>query len=167
MQSIAKCPDNTFRQIKAVLCDIDDTLSWKGKLPAVAYMALENLQLLDEEGIVDHARDVAGPYLAEKWAELGDHPLVGEARIIGMMGALELTPDKASRAAFKTDAGTVGLRCRERCFANGLVMRHVRDTMIISPPLIMTKADIDTFADRAARALDETLAGLKSDGLMQ
>ncbi|MDR6265952.1 MULTISPECIES: aspartate aminotransferase family protein [Rhodobacterales] len=134
--------------------------------PVACAVALENLRLLDEDGIIDHARDVAGPYLAQKWAELGNHPLVGEARIIGMMAALELTPNKATRAPFKADAGTVGLRCRERCFANGVIMRHVRDTMIISPPLIMTKDDIDMLFERAVKSLDETLAGLKSDGLM-
>ncbi len=58
------------------------------------------------------------------------------------------------------------MRCRERCFANGVIMRHVRDTMIISPPLIMTKDDIDMLFERAVKSLDETLAGLKSDGLM-
>jgi putrescine aminotransferase len=135
--------------------------------PVACAVALENLRLLDEEGIVDYVRTEAAPYLAQKWKEIGDHPLVGEARSIGLMAALELSPDKANRAAFKTDAGTVGLRCRERCFANGLVMRHVGDTMIISPPLIISKDEIDLLCARAVQALDETLAGLKSDGLMQ
>ncbi|MCO4824998.1 MAG: aminotransferase class III-fold pyridoxal phosphate-dependent enzyme, partial [Amylibacter sp.] len=135
--------------------------------PVACAVALENLRLLDEEGIVDYVRTEAAPYLAQKWKEIGDHPLVGEARSIGLMAALELSPDKANRAAFKTDAGAVGLRCRERCFANGLVMRHVGDTMIISPPLIISKDEIDLLCARAVQALDETLAGLKSDGLMQ
>ncbi len=135
--------------------------------PVACAVALENLRLLDEEGIVDYVRTDAAPYLARKWKEIGDHPLVGEARSIGLMAGLELSPDKANRAAFKTDAGTVGLRCRERCFANGLVMRHVGDTMIISPPLIISKDEIDLLCARAVQALDETLVGLKSDGLMQ
>lgn len=133
--------------------------------PVACAVALENLRILQEEGVIDHVRDVAAPYLAQRWAELGDHPLVGEARIIGMMGALELTPDKATRHAFP-NPGTVGLRCRDRCFANRLIMRHVRDTMIISPPLIMGKAEIDALIERATIALDETLAALKSDGLI-
>lgn len=135
--------------------------------PVACAVALENLRLLDEENVLDHVRNVAAPYLAKKWAEIADHPLVGEARSIGLMGALELSPDKANRAPFKADKGTVGLRCRERCFANGLVMRHVGDTMIISPPLVISTDEIDVLAERAVIALDETLAGLKSDGLMQ
>lgn len=135
--------------------------------PVACAVALENLRLLDEEGIVTRVKDEAAPHLAKKWKELADHPLVAEARSIGLMGALELSPDKANRAPFKVDAGTVGLRCRERCFANGLVMRHVGDTMIIAPPLSISNDEIDLLCARAAKALDETLAGLKSDGLMQ
>ena len=135
--------------------------------PVACAVALENLRLLDEEGIIARVKNEAAPYLAKKWKELADHPLVAEARCIGLMGALELSPDKSSRAHFKADTGTVGLRCRERCFANGLVMRHVGDTMIISPPLIISLVEIDLMCARAVQALDETLAGLKSDGLMQ
>ena len=134
--------------------------------PVACAVALENLRILEEDGIVDHAGSVAGPYLAKKWNELGDHPLVGEARSIGMMGALELSPDKANRAPFAMDAGTVGLKCRQFCFENGLVMRHVRDTMIISPPLTMQTSDIDTLAERATKALDSTHGWLKSEGLI-
>lgn len=133
--------------------------------PVACAVALENLRIIAEEKLVDHVADTAAPYLAKRWAELGAHPLVGEARSIGMMGALELTADKATRKAFD-DPGTVGLRCRERCFANGLVMRHVRDTMIISPPLIFGTAEIDQMFARASRALDETHAGLRKDGLV-
>jgi putrescine aminotransferase len=82
------------------------------------------------------------------------------------MGGLAMTPDKASRAKFASEAGTVGLRCREHCFAGGLVMRHVGDRMIISPPLVITKTEIDTLCERAWKALDETLASITQDGLM-
>ena len=82
------------------------------------------------------------------------------------MGSLALTPDKASRAPFAADAGTVGYICRERCFANNLVMRHVGDRMIISPPLVLSKDEIDTLIDRATRSLDECHAELKKQGLM-
>ena len=133
--------------------------------PVACAVALENLRLLDEEGIVDHAATVAGPYLAEKWHALGDHPLVGETRIQGMMAALELTPDKAARAGFDDEA-KVGLRCRGHCFENGLVMRNVRDAMIISPPFIMQTTDIDLLFERALKSIDQTYAGLKKDGLL-
>lgn len=133
--------------------------------PVAAAVALENLRILQEEDIVGTVRNETGPYLAEKWSALADHPLVGEARIVGMMGSIALTPDKARRANFAADAGTVGLMCRSRSFANRLVMRHVGDRMIIAPPLVLTKSDIDTMIDRVVQSLDETHAAVKADGL--
>ncbi|TDK50007.1 aspartate aminotransferase family protein [Antarcticimicrobium luteum] len=135
--------------------------------PVAAAVALENLRILEEEGIVDRVRAETAPYLAEKWHSLGDHPLVGETRIVGMMASLALTPDKASRAKFASDPGTVGYICRERCFANNLIMRHVGDRMVISPPLVITKAEIDTLIDRARRALDECHAQLRERDLLK
>lgn len=135
--------------------------------PVAAAVALENLRIIEEEGIVDHVRDVAGPHLKQKWEALAEHPLVGEARVIGLMGAIALTPHKDSRARFASDAGTVGLICRERCFANGLVMRHVGDRMIISPPLVITPDEIDTLIARATKALDECYAELKKRDLLK
>ncbi len=134
--------------------------------PVSCAVALENLRIIEEENIVGHVQKVM-PYLHKKWKELGDHPLVGEARIIGMMGALTMTPDKETRAAFKADKGTVGLICRDRSFANNLIMRHVGDQMIISPPLILTEKDIDLLIDRAKIALDEGYEIVKDRGLME
>lgn len=135
--------------------------------PVAAAVALENLRIIEEDKLVEHVRDVAGPYLQEKWGALADHPLVGEARSIGLMGTLALTPDKSSRAAFAGPEGDIGLMCRDFCFANGLVMRHVGDRMIIAPPLIMQPSDIDALVDRAAKALDLTYAKIKTDGLLK
>ncbi len=134
--------------------------------PVAAAVALENLRIMQDEGIVEHVRDVAHPYLKAKWDALADHPLVGEAKLVGLMGSIALTPDKARRAKFASDTGTVGYRCRERCFANNLIMRHVGDRMIISPPLVITPEEIDVLIQRATKSLDECLAGLKADGLM-
>ena len=135
--------------------------------PVASAVALENLRILQEEGIVDRVRDETAPYLAQKWHELADHPLVGETRIVGMMASLALTPDKASRAKFASDSGTVGYICRERCFANNLIMRHVGDRMVISPPLVITKEEIDTLITRARTALDECHAQLREQDLMK
>ncbi|MBJ2150766.1 aspartate aminotransferase family protein [Paracoccus sp. IB05] len=134
--------------------------------PVAAAVALENLRIMQDENVVEHVQNVANPYLAERWAALADHPLVGETKLVGLMGSLVLTPDKASRARFAAEEGTVGLRARERCFANDLVMRHVGDRMIISPPLVITTAEIDTLIQRATKSLDECYAGLQKDGLM-
>jgi len=134
--------------------------------PVAAAVALKNFELIQEENILHHVKKVAHPYLMERWQALADHPLVGEAKLVGLMGSIALTPDKATRAKFASEAGTVGLRCRERCFANNLVMRHVGDRMIISPPLVITPSEIDVLIERAAKSLDECYAGLKSDGLL-
>ncbi len=135
--------------------------------PVAAAVALENLRILEEEKIVEHVRDVAAPYLKQKWEALADHPLVGEAKIVGMMASIALTPDKASRAKFASAPGTVGYICRDRCFANNLIMRHVGDRMIISPPLILTTADIDEMFMRIHRSLDEAQAEIIAQGLMK
>ncbi|MDJ0823684.1 MAG: aspartate aminotransferase family protein [Paracoccaceae bacterium] len=135
--------------------------------PVACAVALENLRLLEDEAIVERVRDITGPYLAEKFRGLTDHPLVGEAQIVGMMGSIALTPDKAARAPFEADVGTAGLICRERCFANNLIMRHVGDRMIISPPLVISESEIDTLIDRAWQSLDQAHADLKEQGLMK
>ena len=116
-----------------------------------------NLRILQEEKLVERVGSVTAPYLKAKWEALGDHPLVGEARICGLMGALELVADKANMTPFP-DEGTTGARCRDLAIANGLVMRAVRDSMIISPPLIITEAECDLLVERARTSLDQLAA---------
>lgn len=135
--------------------------------PVSSAVALENLRILEEEDIIGHVQNVAAPYLKTAWEGLLDHELVGEAKIVGMMGSIALTPNKETRAAFKAEAGTVGFICRERCFANNLVMRHVGDRMIISPPLVIQPNEIDILIQRARTALDETAVILKERGLLE
>lgn len=152
-------------EVLAAYGDFNHGYTYSGH-PVACAVALENLRIIEEEGMVDYVRDEIGPYLAERWTALADHPLVGEARIKGMMASVAMTPDKDSRAAFAAETGTVGLRCREHCFANNLVMRHVGDRMIIAPPLSITRDEVDLLIDRARMALDATYAGLKADGLL-
>ena len=124
--------------------------------PVSCAVAAENLRLLEEEGIVDRVRDRIGPYFARRWAELADHPLVGEARSLGLVGALELVADQATLAPFAKE-GETGLVCRDLCFQEGLVMRAVRDCMIVSPPLVIAEAEVDELVRLARRSLDLTL----------
>ena len=135
--------------------------------PVAAAVALANLNIIESEGIVEHVQNETGPYLANKWATLSDHPMVGEAKIVGMMGSLALTPDKANRSKFLSPSGTVGYVCRECCFANNLIMRHVGDRMIISPPLIIDKEQIDILIERAWKSLDEGMGKVKEKGLWE
>ena len=131
--------------------------------PVCSAVALANLEIIQREKLVEHVRDVAGPYLQRRWAELAAHPLVGEARGLGLLGALELVKSKQPRGWFEP-RGKVGERCRDNAIANGLVMRATRDTMIIAPPLVITPAQIDELVEKAWRTLDQTLAGLNQDG---
>ncbi|GAA6165413.1 putrescine--pyruvate aminotransferase [Pelagimonas sp. KU-00592-HH] len=147
-------------------CEFNHGYTYSGH-PVAAAVALENLRILEEEKIVDTVREDTAPYLKEKWEALADHPLVGEAKIVGMMASVALTPNKETRAPFAADVGTVGLICREHCFGNNLIMRHVGDRMVISPPLVITKDEIDTLIERARRALDLTLAQLKEEDLLK
>ncbi|PTX53304.1 putrescine aminotransferase [Gemmobacter caeni] len=133
--------------------------------PVASAVALENLRIIEEDGIIDHVRDVAHPYLAEKWHKLGDHPMVGQTSLVGLMGSLQLTPNKATRAKFAAKPGTIGFRTREHCFRNNLIMRHVYDRMIISPPLVITTEEIDVLIDRATRSLDAAYAEVRAEGL--
>ncbi len=135
--------------------------------PVAAAVAMQNLRILQEENILDHVRDTAAPALKAALESLTDHPLVGDLAIKGMMASLPLTPHKESRAKFAADTGTVGYMCRERCFANNLVMRHVGDRMIVSPPLIIRPEEIDVLVARARKALDETYAQLKEQDLFK
>jgi putrescine---pyruvate transaminase len=123
--------------------------------PVACAVAVRNIRILEEEGIVERVRTDTGPYLQKRWRELAEHPLVGEARGVGFIGALELVADKSARRFFP-DRGAVGLICRDHCFANGLVMRAVRDTMVISPPLIMERQQIDELIEKAWRCLELT-----------
>jgi putrescine aminotransferase len=122
-------------------------------------VALENIRLLEEEGIVARARNEIAPYLAQRWAELGEHRLVGEARIAGMVGALELVPRKPERAFFE-ERGKVGVMCRDIALRNGLILRATYDSMLLSPPLILTREQVDELFEKAWKSLNETAAAL-------
>ncbi len=128
--------------------------------PVAAAAAIANLNILSDEGIVDRVGSETAPYLAKHWQKLEAHPLVGEARIVGLIGALELVKDKSKRQFFD-DRGKVGTLCRDICFNSGLVMRAVEDTMLISPPLCITKNEIDELIKHVNQCLDQTAELMK------
>ncbi len=127
--------------------------------PVCTAVALENLRLLQDEGIVERARTEIAPYLAERWQALGEHRLVGEARIAGLMGALELVPDRTKRSYFE-DRGKVGALCRDIALRHGLILRATNDAMLLSPPLVITRAQVDELFEKAWVALNETAEAL-------
>lgn len=129
--------------------------------PVAAAVALENLRIIKEKKLIEYVRDDIGPYLQERWQALASHPLVGEARGVGLVGALELVKDKATRTRFDSELGVGGI-CRDMSVENGLVMRAVGDTMIISPPLVITREEVEELIAKAELALDLTLEKIRS-----
>ena len=109
--------------------------------PVAAAVALRNIEIIESEKLVERTREI-GPYFAEALASLRDHPIVGETRSMGLIGAIELSNDKVRRGRF-AKPGRVGTLCRDNSFANGLIMRACWDTMVLAPPLVITRKDID------------------------
>jgi putrescine aminotransferase len=131
--------------------------------PVACAVALANLEIMERENLVGRVRDDVGPYLAQKFAELSAHPLVGVAETCGLMAGLVLVRDQSNKTPFPAEL-EVGMRCRAHCFANGLIMRAVGDRMIIAPPLTITHAQIDELIGLIHRVLDLTLADAQAAG---
>ena len=130
--------------------------------PAACAAGLATLKILHEEKTIEHVATTTAPHLAARWSTLADHPLVGEARNLGLFGALELVKNKETRERF-APGGHAGMVCRQASLNNGLVMRATGDSMIIAPPLICTTSEIDTLVDRARAALDEAWRELREN----
>ena len=127
--------------------------------PVACAVALENVRILRDEKIVETAGAETGPYLQARLRELADHPLVGEVRGVGMAAALELVEDRAARKSFDAKR-KVGEICRDFCASNGAIIRAIRDVMVMSPPLIIAKGEIDELVGIMARSLDQTAQAL-------
>jgi len=145
--------------------DINHGYTYSGH-PAAAAVALRNLEIIQREKLVEKVAAETGPYLQQRWSELSEHPIVGETRGVGLVCALELVKDKKSRTRFSTD-GRTGSLCRDICTNNGLIMRATGDVMLISPPLTISKAEIDELIDKAKRSLDDTLTAINHGALDQ
>ena len=124
--------------------------------PVACAAALENLNIIEREDLVGRVRDDTAAYFNEALASLNDLALVGETRSIGLLGAIELVKDKVTRTKFDP-LGKVGLACRDNCFEVGLVMRACGDTMVLSPPLIITREQIDGLVGLAREAIGKTM----------
>jgi putrescine---pyruvate transaminase len=130
--------------------------------PVACAVALANLDIIEKEGLIERVRDDTGPYLRKALAEkVGGHPIVGEVRSIGLMGAIEIVKDKETRARFEGE-GRGGVAVRDHAIANGMMLRAVGDTMIMSPPLIWTRETIDMACERIVKALDLAERDLRS-----
>lgn len=137
-----------------------------GGHPVAAAVALRALELYDERDILGHVNRVT-PRFQQRLRRLADHPLVGETRGIGLIGAAELVADKATRRAFPASAA-VGGACMGFAQDEGLITRAVGgDSMAFCPPMIIEEAEIDALFDRFERALARTEAWVAENGLRQ
>ena len=130
--------------------------------PVACAVALKNIEIMERENLVQRVKETTGPALAKLLAKFKDHPLVGEVRSVGMLGAIELVTNKKKRARF-ADPGRVGLICRDHFFKNGLIMRAVFDTMVCAPPLIWTQEHFDEAEAVIRKALDATLTDVAGE----
>ena len=119
--------------------------------PVGAAVALENLDVIEERDLVGNAARLA-PHFQERLRGFASHPLVGEARGVGLIGALEFVADKATKAAF-APPGSYGGRLAELCQEEGLIIRAIGDIIAFCPPLIITASEIDAMFDRFGKAL--------------
>jgi 4-aminobutyrate---pyruvate transaminase len=119
--------------------------------PVGAAVAMENIDIIEERDLVGQVKRLA-PHFQRRLGEFTSHPLVGEARGAGLIGALEFVADKATKAPLDPP-GAFGLRLLELCQEEGLIIRAIGDIAAFCPPLIITAAEIDELFDRFARAL--------------
>tara|TARA_B110000014_G_C20106128_1_gene581694 strand:- start:182 stop:1561 length:1380 start_codon:yes stop_codon:yes gene_type:complete len=124
--------------------------------PVACAVAIENIRIIKEEGMIENVKNDIAPYLQKRLRELKSHPLVGEIRGQGLLAAVELVKNKEKKELFDPP-GKVGTICRDHCMNNKLIMRAVRDGMMCSPPLTISKDDIDKCIIRLKISLDATL----------
>jgi 4-aminobutyrate--pyruvate transaminase len=130
-----------------------------GGHPVSAAVALETLRIYEERDMVGHVRAVA-PRFQQRLARLGEHPLVGDARGVGLVGAVELVSDKATKEQFPADR-KAGQLVADRALAEGLIVRGLPgDAVATCPPMIIDEAQIDDLFDRFERGLDAAHADL-------
>ncbi|MBB5368178.1 MULTISPECIES: aspartate aminotransferase family protein [unclassified Janthinobacterium] len=135
--------------------------------PVACAAALENIRILEDENLVRRVAEDTGPYLKQRFASLATHPLVGYADSCGLVAGLNLVRSKGQsvhdNVLFDEDQG-VGMICRRHMFDNGVIMRAVGERMIVAPPLVMTRAQIDEMVALIRLCLDKTYAEVQEKG---
>ncbi len=146
--------DHVYDSITDVGGDFVHGYTYSGH-PTCAAVALKNLEIMERENLVGRAAHDAGPYLAAALGRLAEHPLVGETRSLGLIGAVEIVAEKGTNRRFGGAPGKAGPIVRDLCIRNGVMIRAIRDTLVMSPPLIISHAEIDRLVGTIAKALDE------------
>lgn len=133
--------------------------------PAASAVALETLKIYEQDDTLGHVRRVA-PRMQAGLRRFENHPLVGEVRGIGLIGAVELVADKSTKKSFDPSAA-VGPFLIRRGHHHGLILRALGDSIAFCPPLIISEAEIDLMLERFAMALDDTFAMARERGLVE
>jgi 4-aminobutyrate--pyruvate transaminase len=133
--------------------------------PVASAVALETLKIYEGDGTLAHVRRMT-PRMQAGLRRFVDHPLVGEVRGIGLMGAVELVADKVTKAPFDPAQG-VGPFLSKRALHHGVILRPVGDSIAFCPPLIINEEEIDLMLERFALALDDTLVMARERGLIK
>lgn len=132
--------------------------------PVTSAVALETLKIYEETGLISHVREIA-PRMQNGLRRFENHPLAGEVRGIGLIGAIELVADKSARTPFDPKSGIGGFLAK-RAQHHGLIIRPLVDTIAFCPPLIIQNDQIDLMFERFSLALDDTLAMVREKGLV-
>jgi len=133
--------------------------------PTAAAVALKNLEIIARENLVERVASDVGPYLASALSRLNSHPIVGETRSLGLIGAVEIVARRGSNQRFCGKEGTAGPMVRDACIRNGLMVRAIRDSIVTCPPLIISHAEIDRLVDILERSLTEAHVQLRARNL--
>ncbi|HEY9566573.1 MAG TPA: aspartate aminotransferase family protein [Thalassobaculum sp.] len=127
--------------------------------PVCAAVALETLKIYEERDILSHVKAVS-PRFQKRLHALIDHPLVGETRGVGLIGAVEIVADKATKRSFDGKAGA-GMLTYKAAAEHGLIVRNIGDSIAFTPPLVITESQVDELFDKMHRALDDAMAALR------
>lgn len=147
----------------AVTAEVADVLRHGGEFahgytysghPVAAAVALANIDIIEREGLPERVATDIGPYFTTALGRLADHPLVGEVRTVGLLGAVEIVAERGTNERFTGQPGTAGPIVRDQAIERGLMVRAVRDTIVMSPPLIITRDEVDLLVERLAAALE-------------
>lgn len=130
--------------------------------PVACAVALANLGIIEREGLVERTGTDTGPYLAQALKRLEGHPLVGEVRSKGLLGAVEIVAEPGTNKRFGGKEGKAGPIVRDACIENGLMVRGIRDSIVMCPPLIISHEQIDRMVDTIARSLEDAWPKLKA-----
>ncbi len=130
--------------------------------PVSAAVALRTLEIYEERGLYDYVRRLT-PKFQTLLSALGDHPLVGEARGVGLVGACELVRDKRTKQAFDAKLA-LGAKCMGFCQDRGLIVRAIGDAVAVCPPFIVTEEQVEEIFELYRLGLNDTLEWARREG---